>query len=506
MTALVDAALAIALASEAEHRIEVQPVVDVRKHLHTKQLEAMACDAPALEVLGGRQGGKTFFDVGWSIEGALEVEGSTNPYFGLTSSSVGDIWWPEVQAWWAMLGWDQSDLHEHTKTAKLPNGSILKGRGTDDRRTIETSRGAKYNRIVVDEMGAQDERFIRYFVNLLWPTMIKNRGRMLRSGNPGLVLSGYWYEHTNEHREVSSPLFHWTAWDNPALGSHADVDEFVSRQTMDDCGLSLEEIKERIADGAKEGPAITFQREWLAKWIQDVGALVFPFLPHRNAVVALPTRNPLGVPISEGEWRHFLAADVGYVDSCAFAHMAYHPMLPDDYILRVTKHPNWISPQFVDHMRRLKRDVNPYRLPRVDTGGMGKPYAEHCIRAGVAVLPAEKTEKKANVRLFRDRIIAGRVKYVEGECDPLLDECAVLGWADERKELPEDGKSDDATFATIYDWRDMWNMRDGHVEPVDNSPEAIAQRQEDAWIAQRMGGAQRSYQRTQQLRAAAQRR
>lgn len=465
---LVDAALALALEAhtvEAQRIEDVRPTVDVRRYLHAKQLEVLECDAPALNVLGGRQGGKTFLDVAFSIEGGLENPGSTNPYFALTGKSVSEIWWPEVRAWWKLLGWDESDLHEHSYTAKMPNGSLLKGTGTDDKRKIESHRGAKYNRIVIDEMGAQDERFIRYFVDLLWPTMIKNRGRMIRSGNPGLVLSGYWFEQTNDNRTTTAPLFHFTAWDNPHLGDRASVDAFVSQQIQDSCGWSIERIRQEIEKGAKEGPAITYQREWLAIWITDVGALVFPFLPHRNAIEALPTHNDHGIRLPLEQWRRVLAADVGYVDSCAFAELAFHPMMPFDYICRVTKHPNWISPQFVDHMRELKKTVRPFKLPRVDTGGMGKPYAEHCIRAGVAVAPAEKKDKAANVRLFRDRIIAGTVKYIEGECDPLLDETAILGWADESKELPQDGKPDDATFATVYGWRDLMNFREGQDKP-----------------------------------------
>lgn len=484
MTPLAEMALSLAMEAHAveAQRVEVgTSTIDmVRDHLHAKQREAFDCPAPAINILGGRQGGKTFWDVGWQIVGGLEVPGSVNPYFGLTGTSVGDIMWPEVQRWWSLLGWPPSSLHDHNKTAVLPNGSIVKGRGTDDSRTIESARGAKYNRIVIDEMGAQPERFIRYFVDLLWPTMIKNRGRMVRSGNPGLVLSGYWFEQTNEHRTANAPLFHWTAWDNPALGSAEDVDAFVSQQIMDSCGWSLERIREEIAKGAKEGPAITFQREWLAKWIVDVGALCFPFLPHRNAIAALPTQDSFGRILPVNLWRKILSADVGYVDSSAFAELAYHPMLPFDFIVRVTKRPAMISPEFVSHMRELKTSVQPYKLPRVDTGGMGKPYAEHCIRAGVAVQPAEKTEKKANVRLFRDRVIAGTVKYVDGQCDPLLDECAALGWADEAKELPEDGKPDDATFATVYGWRDIMNFREGEDKPEDDSPEARERREYEA--------------------------
>jgi hypothetical protein len=461
--ALVDAAAAALLADEAKAVTartiaDVAPTVDFRKHLHAKQLEVAECDARVMSELGGRQAGKTFGGVGWSLEGGWAKPGSTNPYFALSKNSLRDIWWPEVVKWWGLLGWSADALHQNTYTAVLPNGSMLRGLGTDDRRTIEhVGRGQKYNRIVIDEMGAQPESYIEYFISMLWPTMIKNDGRMLRTGNPGLVLRGYWYDQTCESRSSGTPpLFRSTAWDNPALWEGrpegpAYVDAFVE-EYLQQQGLTRD--------------SATYKREWLAIWVEDIGALVFPFEmfnergePGRNFIAALPSRTAAGIPLQSRLWSTVIAADVGIVDSCAFTVLKSHPALADDYIVSSEKHHEMTAVDFRVRLRELIRSWRPSRATRIDTGGMGKAYAVDCQRHGLSVIAAEKTEKRANVRLFRDRILAGSVKVIHEACIPLLDEAAALGW-DTRRELPREGLPDDCVHSALYGWRDLHNYRE----------------------------------------------
>lgn len=479
---MIDVAFATALALEAHtveaQRIEdVRPTVDVRQYLHPKQRDVFECDAPAMNVLGGRQGGKTFVDIGWLFEGAFEKPGSLNVYFALTRPSAMRIAWPEVMAWAKLLELDADALSEHSLTVRLPNGSTIVLVGTDDQRTIETWRGVKANRVVIDEMGAQPNSFIEYFVALLWPTLIKNRGRMLRSGNPGLVKFGYWFDQTGDQRRPGAPLFHWTAWDNPALGTTEDVDAFVDTF---------------LHDAKLDRESATFLREWKAQWVDDAGALVYPLDRALNIVDALPTKTPTGIAIDPTKWRHVVSADVGWVDASAFTVLAAHPMIADDYVLRSFKRPALDHFQFMEVMRELRAEFRPVRM-RVDMGGVGKGYAEVCKRHGVPVEAAEKTDKRSNVRLYRDRLIAGRIKFIDGECNPLFDEMARLGW-DERKELPKDSAEcrDDACDSALYGERDLHNYRDTYEQPVDNSPAARATAQEAAWIAARMKAASRT--------------
>lgn len=478
---LVAAAAALALQEvvaepPAEH-IEVQPVVDIRKHLHPKQREMFECDAPALDVLGGRQGGKTFGDVGWQLEGGWEVPGSVNPYFGLTATSVDDIAWPEVVRWWALLGWPVENLHASSRTAVLPNGSIWKGSGTDDRRTIESKRGTKYNRIVIDEMGSQPDAWIAYFVHdLLWPTMIRDGGRMLRSGNPGLVLVGYWYERTGPHRKVSTPLFSWTAWDNPSLGTHEQIDAFVSSWSEDRCGLSLATLRQQMADGVEDGPVISFMREWLALWIADAGALVYPVEAARNIVDALPEYTTTGVKLDPSRWIRVLGADCGFVDHTAFVAWAMHPMLPDDYCIFAEQHVGMLTAAFRHRTRELVAELRISGTPRVDMGGMGKAYGEDCNAHGVPVMMAEKQGKPALIRLVRDRIIGGRNKYLGAACEQLLDQYRVLGW-DAKRLSHKEGVPDDLADAANYAWRDLHNYRDKEPPSPELDETALLERE-----------------------------
>jgi hypothetical protein len=481
-----------AAASEEQGRVEVQPVVDVRKHLHAKQREVFECDAPAMEILGGRQCGKTFTGVGWQIEGGMEKPGATSPYFGLTRESAADIWWPEVEAWWDLLGFDRSLLHEHNKVAILPNGHKLKGRSTDDRRTIETARGAKYCRIVVDEMGAQDERLIRYFVNLLWPTMIKQRGRMIRSGNPGLALDGYWYDHTNDNRGVVTPLFRWTAWDNPALGSPAEVDAFVSQQLEDDCGMSLERILEILEPsddddiekerGAlrKSGPVVTFLREWWARWVADQGTLVYPFDMRRNGVDALPTHNTKGVPIDPKRWRYVAVCDPAGKGYTGFAVCAAHPELRRRFVVESSKFKGMLLGEAANKLRGYLTQYPGCRLA-LDAGGLGSVHSQQFTREfALFVEDATKTEKASAIEFFRNNLIAGVIGIMNGpQNDAWRGEAAACGY--DKHRLKHDPEAEDHCLdAADYGDRLLRTSTQVEQEPLDESPLAIAKRTEAA--------------------------
>lgn len=479
---LVAAAAALALQEiteppAPEPRIEVAPVVDFRKHVHPKQLEVFECDSAAIDVLGGRQGGKTFLDVGWQLEGGWARPGSVNPYFALTGTSVDDIAWPEVVRWWSLLGWPVENLHASARTAVLPNGAVWKGFGTDDRKYIESKRGTKYNRIAIDEMGSQPDAWIAYFVHdLLWPTMIKERGRMLRSGNPGLVLLGYWYDRTGPHRKVNTPLFSFTAWDNPSLGDAAAVDAFVDAWSQDRCGLSLATLRQQIADGVNDGPVVSFQREWLNLWVADMGALVYPFNADLNTFDVLPKKTPTGIDLDPGRWVRVLAADCGVVDATAFVALAMHPLLMDDYVIHAEKHYGMLTEAFRMRLVELRDSLKITQIPRVDMGGLGKVYGADCAAHGVPVLMAEKKDKPGLIRLVRDRQIAGRIKYDPATCAPILEQQTVLGWCPKRLTHKE-GVPDDLCDARNYGWVDLHNYRDAPPPSRETDREKMLERE-----------------------------
>ena len=490
MTPLLESALAIALAGsavEAQRVDAVRPPLDVRAYLAPAQQCVYDCDASTVAVNAGRRGGKTVEASAELVRAAAEHDNSLCVYLSLTAKSARRIMWPVLKETLRGLGIiDDVRVNEHTMEVVFGNGSVIMLAGTDDLRTIESWRGAKLRIAIVDECGSQPS-FLEYLCwDILEPALADLRGRLMLLGTPSPRMAGFWFDMTNEHSAMRVPTFRWTMRDNPHF---PDPDGYLAT-LLEKRGWTLEHP--------------TYKREYLALWCDDPEARVFPFDTDRNVIAALPKATASGVTLPESGWRRVIAADVGIVDACAFAVLAMHPMLPDDYVLHVEKHRGMGVEQFRIRMRELIAEYKPARPPRVDTGGMGKAFADDCIRRGVAVLPAEKREKAANIRLFRDRIQAGRMKAIGPECYPLLDECAVLTWNDDRDGWIDD-VDDHAADATLYGWRDLHNYRGTEVPAQPTAAERQAE-QERQWIAKRMGQAASRNSNNVRMRAAVGRR
>ena len=489
MTPLAEMALSLALeahAVEAARIEDVRPTVDVRAYLSPAQQRMFDCDASVAAANAGRRGGKTVEGACELIEPARTFPNSLCVYLSLTSRSARRIMWPVLKETLRGLHMEDVRLNEHTMEATFPNGSIIVLAGTDDLRTIESWRGTKLRVVVVDEAGSQPV-FLEYLLwDILKPALSDLRGKLRVIGTPSPRMTGHWFDMTGEQSSMGIPVFRWTMLDNP----HFPDPEGYLASVLAERGWTADHP--------------TYRREYHAEWCDDPGALVYPFDLHRNQVSSLPTVSPNGLPLREADWRHTIGADVGVVDACAFSVTACHPLLTDDYIVFVEKRTGMLTDQFRKRLVEIRDLYKPARRPRVDTGGMGKVYAEDCTRRGVAVEPAEKREKEANIRLFRDRLLAGRTKVLEGKCDPLLDEWASLGWDADRR-LPSDDHDDHAADATLYSWRDLQHYREADAPRALTPAERLAA-EEQAWIDARLKSSSRTTHYTDRSRAASARR
>lgn len=485
MIDLVASALAIALSADAqgiaaEHVEVVGPTLDVRRHLAPKQREifdAVHVDgAPAIDVLGGRQGGKTFVDVAIAIEGGRQKHHTINPYFGLTGESVSDIWWPEVVQWWTLLGWPPTSLSAATHTAAIPDtGSVLRGFGTTSMGHVETRRGPKYNIVVIDEMGAQPDDRVRYLLEVVRPTLVRHRGQMVRSGNPGRVLSGYWHQQTGPGRTATTPLFGLTAWDNPALGTAEEIDAFVSAQLVDACGLTIEQIRQRIADGDRSGPVVTFEREWLARWGVDEGVLVYPFDLARNGVDELPRVNAHGVLLESSLWRYVAVCDPAGKGYTGFAVVAGHPHLRRRFVVESEKYQGMLVGAAAARLREYKRTYPRCRL-MLDAGGLGSVHSQQFSREfALYVEDADKTDKASAIAMFRDNLIAGTIGVLNGpRNDAWRSEAAACGW--DAKRLHHNPHADDHCLdCADYGDRRLYTWPQHEETPPPSDPVVLAE-------------------------------
>ena len=456
---------------------------DLRALLSPKQRDAWDLTARTRALLCGRRAGKTVWAAAWLLEAARTSPRSLSVYLALTSKSARFIVWPVLREVCRLAGIDAT-FNDHALTCTLPNGAQIVVAGTDDVRTIETWRGIKLRRAVIDECGSQPP-FLEYvYREILKPATLDLDGELAFCGTPSPLLVGFWYDMTGPHSKMGIPVAHWDVRDNPHI---------------DDVDRKLREVREEHG-WSEDSPA--YRREYLAEWCEDAGELVYPLdfkptdeRPHgRNGVApsldgpsGLPTHNAAGRMLDRSRWRYVIGCDVGVVDATAIAVVACHEDIRDDFVVRTEKHHGWIADNLADRLRELMA-LYPGAPVVLDTGGMGKEHATVLqTRYAIAIEPAEKREKESHVREWRERIIAGRLLVLTWKHnDAFRDECCRLGWDADRR-LPNPQQEDHAVDATIYALRKLRHYRreDELPELEQHSAEATAKRLHDIETARR---------------------
>lgn len=417
-------------------------------------------------LLCGRRAGKSILLSYWLVDGAIDAPtNSICCYISLTRKSAEEnLWLPIKEAA------KKSGVPHKINEAKLQitfqgGGRVILG-GCDNKREIEKYRGKAIIRAAVDECGSIKPSDLRYLHHdVLRPATMDHKGQLAFAGTPGPTCNGYWWEMTREDSEMGVPCKRWTAVENPYI---EDVQAFFDA-TLDESGWTLE--------------TPTFIREYLGKWIQDVGELVFPVDEGKdgelgkNKVGQLPVANSKGHLLSSQGWRYAIGVDVGVVDAIAISVVACHPDLPKrEFILSTEKHTKWLIDQLAVRLRELKK-IYPNAGIVIDIGGMGKSHSEELTRRfAISHEGAEKTDKASQVRIVRDGLISGRIQVlVDGtDCnDALLGEWAIMGW-DDKREKPHTAAEDHASDATLYALRRLrhYSKNEPAPPPVPGSKEA----------------------------------
>ena len=466
-------------------RVEVGPErVDARRLLSPRQRAVWDCTARLIKLLCGRRAGKTYWACVWLLAGAMERDNSLNVYIALTRGSAELISWAPFKEVGAAMGLSSECFNDARLRIKLPNGSQIIVTGSDDRKTIENWRGPKIYRAVVDEMGSQMPDVIEYFVtSILWPATADHHGSIALLGTPGLVCEGYWWSLTSPQALLEDPAaFSWDILANPFFEGRA-------QSVLDE---TLREVFHHDTDARDEnGEALPlplqFRREWLAEWVQDAGALVYPFDLARNGLLALPEVSVTGSPIPRLSWRYVIGHDVGVVDECAWVTWAYNPawrgaVAVSSMIEQLDPDPAAVrTQQLLEDTRALGVSVELV----LDTGGMGKAH-ERIYRQKYAlpIVPAEKQGKASAIRELRGDLQSGAAQVLNGpECNPLRAQWAVLGW-DDKKLVHNPRQPDHLADAALYGYRRVrhWSVApDKHrPKPPLASPERFVYEQERA--------------------------
>jgi hypothetical protein len=457
-----------------------------------------------IRLLCGRQSGKTYWACVWLLEGGLKTPRSLSVYLALTQTSARNIAWDElVRLGTTVFGLPDGCFREHTLTVHLPNGSRIIVKGTDDRRTIESWRGTKIYRAVIDEMGSQMPDLIEYFVeSIIWPALVRMNGRLALLGTPGLVADGYWYEQTRpEVLEQDPGGFRWMIYENPGIPHAGEfLRETLGRfkylgplERLDQLGASVvvmwaDGFWARVGDSSRfvslldgtervltservQVVAPQFCREWLASWVVDLGAIVYPYDPARNGIDHLPERSETGIIIPPNAWRYVIGNDVGVIDLCAWMVWAWTPAWRG--MVGVYSHQDQYDPdpaavkgqQLHGEYKRLGQ--TDYVL---DTGGLGKAHeAIYRQKYSIPCIAAEKVEKPSAIRELRADLLTGTAKLLNGpECNPIRGQWAALGWCPKKLHHNPD-QPDHLADAGLYGHRRVrhyTHQPDAHRQPA----------------------------------------
>lgn len=406
-----------------------------------------------------RRAGKTESIAAWLLEGARDSPGEKSVYIALSRNSCRMILWATLQAICRRhslpLKFKERD---NQLVVVTENEHEIWLAGCKDSAEIEKFRGLKLRRAAIDE-GASYGPFLRSLVeDVLEPALVDLNGDIAIIGTPGVVPAGYFYEITTGGgflrggKSAAKWSTHsWSLIQNPYIQLNKVSQEFRNSEILaaNDSGYinprSSEYLSEKLEDNRWTEDNPTFRREWLGQWVLDGAALVYPYNPTINECFVRDMPD-------EGAWTYAIGVDVGHQEPTAFVVGCYRRGHPEIYIVHAEKHEGLIPSAVAVRIQALKKRFRA-QFVVMDTGGIGKGYAEECSqRYGVAIQPAEKTKKLAFIEIMRGELLSGNIKVDPREAAELVLEWQNLVW-DEKKAEPDSSFEDHLSDAALYLFR-----------------------------------------------------
>lgn len=333
-----------------------------------------------------------------------------------------------------------------------PNGARLWLAGCKDKSECEKFRGADqgFVKVWVDESASYGSYLEYLCEDVLDPALMDQDGQLILIGTPGPIPAGYFYEvTTGERGRKRWPTHHWTMLDNPHIK---------------DVQLRWNERRERLAHSPER-----FRREYEGQWVKDENSLIYPYDGQRNAYRDLPEAE---------QWLASMGIDCGYNDPMAWVPCLWTRSQPELYIPWSEQQENLIPSQAAartEQYRKRLADEN-VRVARmvVDTGGIGKAYAEEWrVRFGLPVEAADKTGKRAAMEAFRGDLLNGTIKVDPYRNAELIDSWNRLVWDEEHKDIAP-GLPDHLADAALYGHRAASNRYRPQEEPREQTADEWA--------------------------------
>lgn len=423
------------------------------------QLEFFRDPSKKKAAVCSRRAGKTEAIGAWLLDGARDSPGEKSVYVALSRNNCRMILWATLQAIERRhrIGLDFKE-RDNQLIVITKNGHEIWLAGCKDTAEIEKFRGLKLRRAAIDE-GASYGPFLRELVeDVLEPALIDLNGELCIIGTPGVVPSGYFYEISTggsgfRGKSAAKWSTHsWTLEQNPHIQLNqvhprlrageieaANMPGYVNQRAAAYLEAKLEDNR-----WTPDNP--TFRREWLGQWVLDGNALVYPYNP---------TINQCDATTGDGEpWIYAMGVDVGHNDPTAFAVARYRRGNPEIEFIYAEKQEGMIPSGVAARIISLKKRFG-INLVVMDTGGIGKGYAEECSqRYGIGIKPAEKTKKLAFIEIMRGELLSGNIKVDPRSAEELVTEWQNLVW-DEKKAEPSSAYEQHLSDAALYISREL---------------------------------------------------
>lgn len=341
-----------------------------------------------------------------------------------------------AKEWWIPQGiaWSEKD-----KRFTFPSGASIAFGYMDSESDKYTYQGGAWQFVGFDELTQFPEAWYTYlFTRQRKAALLDVPVRMRAASNPGGIGHDWVYRRFVNKKTARAPFIPALAADNPSL----DLADY--RESM---ALVDPTLRRQLEDGV---------------WIRDGAGLVYAhFDEARNLIEEAP---PLET------W--MLGLDFGVNDANALTVLGWREHDPNVYVLESYRKKGLVD-AVADEVEALQKRY-PIALIVGDTGGMGKLFAEELVqRRGLAIQPAEKSNKLGFISLMNSDLALGRIKIVARGCADLLAEWVELPWHTSRLKEAE-GFDNHASDSCLYAWRSSLAYHERPEEPVPRpgTPEA----------------------------------
>lgn len=444
------------LARRKEVRASTRTVSDdILEELYPQQKNFALSASRHLAVLGSRRAGKTEMWPRIAAVKALSTPRSLVRIWSHARLRAKELLWNKMNYLFKRHGLKVKS-HEVELSFKLENDSEIRLVGADKDREVQKKRGDSSLAEIILESQNFGSLLQPLVEDVIEPSLIDLRGTVYLEGTPGPICSGFWFDITGKNdtdsvwqsrgpAHVSVYEVHrWTMLDNPFL-PHAREE--------------LAEMKRRKG-WADDNP--TYLREWLGRWVNDLGSLYYSFDLARNTY-----REGEVQPWGPG-WDHVLGWDLGGKDDMALVIWGWHHDDPTLYEVFSWKKSGALAQEVIDQIDFAEKKYNLNIIKKVaDTQGGGRMYVDDVMsRFNHVFENAKKSSKYDHVMLMNDDFLTGRIKTKLGS--PLQEELIGLmrdsDWNPASPEYKDKPPTEDPSCANhcadagLYAHRAAWHF------------------------------------------------